>query len=299
MKQTLLFALLAVVFFSCEDDVIENPNGGETTTPTETNYYPDTVGNQWIYEWARTTGDNQTNGTDTTKIDGMQTFDGKEYKKWFPTVNTGISDTVYIRKEGKMTYFKPSPLELSGDSVRLELPEFPVLDTDNTKTAPRALTADTLVIKKTMDAIQLPDSAQFKGTATPDVELKIVSTHTQTHAKAVLNGSTEYTDVYQTDILYKLKLDVNVSGTFNGLLPIQLTQPLVPEQEFGKITIWFAKDIGVVRSEYVYDVKNVNTKATLPGVGEIDLASYGFDIKQVISKTKINGVAELKEYTLK
>lgn len=299
MKQFLFFALFAIIFFSCKDDVIENPNGGGGTTPAVKNYYPDTMGNQWVYEWARTNGDNKTNGTDTTQIDGVKTFDGKEYKKWFQTLSTGISDTVYVRKEGKMTYFKPSPLELSGDSLRLELPEFPVLDADDSKTAPRALTTDTLVVQKTMNPIQLPASAQFTGTATPDATLKIVSTHVKTYDKVTLNGSTEYTDVFQTDILYKLKLDVAVAGTFNGLLPIQLTQPLIPEQEFGKITIWFAKDIGVVRSEYAYDIKNVNTKANLPGIGEIDLATFGFDINQILSTTQINGVAELKEYTLK
>lgn len=300
MKQILFFTLWSIALISCKDDVIEDPNGGGgTPTPTITNYYPDNIENQWVYEWARTNGDTNTNGKDTTQIDGVKTFDGKEYKKWFQTLSTGISDTVYVRKEGNMTYFKPSPLELSGDSLRLDLPEYPVLDVDASKTAPRALTADTLVVQKTMEPIQLPDSAQFTGTATPDATLKIVSTHVKTHDKVTLNGSTEYTDVFQTDILYKLKLDVAVAGTFNGLLPIQLTQPLVPEQEFGKITIWFAKDIGVVRSEYAYDIKNVNTKANLPGIGEIDLATFGFDINQILSTTQINGVAELAEYTLK
>ncbi len=303
LKKYSYFFLFVLFIWACDDDIAVTPRDDDPTDPPPTaeekNYLPTAIPNQWIYGYSQTYAGSQSTGTDTTTMDGTIELGNpaKSFTKWYNLDHVfGIVSLMGVNKSSKYTNLLP--IKFFGNSFVDEL--------DFTKSI--ALIHDdssvgnvlsNIELEQEFEAIPIPDSNQYQisGTITPVVYLNSKSTHVNHFDNVTLNGSSDYEDVYQSQVDLTMKVDLKANITYNGS-PFEFTFNLVPEQSYGNWKLWFAHDIGLVRSTYEFELSEVQTSLSIPGIGDFNLSDLGISIDDILLQTKISGVAELAAYNL-
>lgn len=285
MKKIIIISILAFLFISCSSD-----EGGEQNT-LSANYFPDNAGNSWIYNYSIKNKGVETQGETTTKIGSPETIEAVDYKTLEGSSKViGLMDKIHFRRDKQELIIRPKIDVNYGDMQSAILDEIKLIGSS----AAGSVMSD---VKNTFKqgANQIPpNDFNITGSYEPSLSMRAVSTFVKKYDEINVSNIIQK-DIYKTQVDLHLALEVVLSINFAGQI-IPLTHSLIDEQKYGELEIWFAKGMGIVKTEYNYSFKDIEINSDLtilPGFS-IDLNNFIPELQNLTNSVDFEGEANLK-----
>jgi hypothetical protein len=232
MKQTTFFILLitAIIFTACSSDDDTSPTTEETT-----DYFPLTVGNNWDYNNQFTaTGQSDFSGNETisisntTQVSGNQAF---ELESSNPE-NSGLTTSIFTQG----TLYKNNSSLIYNGSFNVGIPDFSDLsfNLENVPVYNTELAAGTEMFSES-ETFQ----EQLEGGIPITINVTVTTKMGGDLDSVSVNGTT-YSDVINSEWIIELEVLAAIG-------PVSI--PILQEQQASTIINYFAKDVGLIKSE--------------------------------------------------
>jgi hypothetical protein len=231
MKNTTYFVLLifAIFFSACSDDD-STPTSGEVT-----NYFPLAIGNTWDYSnQFSATGQSDVSGNETISVSGTTQISGNEAYELDSSnpENSGLTTSIFT--QGAL-YKNNSSLIYNGN-FGVGIPDFSNL-TFNLENVPVYNTQ--LAAGTEMFVGSETFQEQLEGGIPITINVTVI-TNMGSDFESITVDNTVYTDVISSEWIVELEV-------LAALGPVSI--PILQEQQASKITNYFAKDVGLIKSE--------------------------------------------------
>ncbi len=274
MKKLALLSILALTLFSCNSDDDSSP------VATPKNYIPMNLDNHWSYG-------NSFYGNIETEYNGTATLNGNTFNR---LVNQqpffGIQGVSNIRKEND-NYF------VTGDIQLYDLPSVSVVDLpflNENLSGSGEITNQT--ISTLLDTFDYSQGA-VSLTIRPEMFLNIRINQVNKYESKELNGEI-YNDVVELDWTYDLS--VVLSSENNSAFQLN-PHELISPQRIAHFKVYYANDIGVVRSTFDVDLTEVEFNTSVPILGStIDITNYIQGLMDFFSEEEFVSTSELTSY---
>ena len=232
MKKTrfLLLIITALIIAACSEDDNSSPTNEETI-----NYFPLSIGNTWDYNnqfsatgQADFSGNETISVSGTTQVSGNQAF---ELNSSNPE-NSGLTTSIFT--QGAL--YKSSSSLIYNGSFSVNIPDFSGLDfsLENVPVYNTQLPAGTEMFVET-ETFQ----EELEGGISITIKVAVITNMDDTFESLSVNN-TEYTDVISSEWIVELEVLAAIG-------PVSI--PILQEQQASVITNYFAKDVGLIKSE--------------------------------------------------
>lgn len=274
--------------FSCSSD-----DGGETP-PLETyNYFPATSSSVWNYDYVYTSADNTTQGNVPMSVNGEENVGGSTYQV--------LSNSFYLTGLMEKLLFKKN-----GDNLTVLIDvETPFFNETlgNLTLIDQSITAGGTILSEISQSslseeIIIPTNEYgINGTVQPVATLSLSSHYVERTSNVTVNGES-YDNVYKVrvdlKIAQKLEIDLTTGPGFS------LEHQLIEPQKYGELNVWFADEVGIIKTNYDYSFENlnVNTNISIPVLGDIDILQIAPELANINSFLNVNGNTQLTSYSL-
>ncbi|WP_452597701.1 hypothetical protein [Pontimicrobium sp. MEBiC01747] len=280
-KYTSLFLITLFTITSCSDDNNsdnQGGNGGGEETATNANYYPSTLNDFWKYDVANTNNDTNetTNTTDdisvATETATNFTLEANNNTVANGTMNGLLTTTTLSRTNTKLIIngnleLPPAISDLIEFDINLN--NIALYDVDANNGTELSTTTNTVQ----------QDFNGFPVSITYVITTKALGSS----ASMSLNGET-YNDVLKAN--FKVNLKVVTTVTVAGF-PIDID--IIEPQDAISIDNFFAKDIGLVRSE-------ANSGYSISAAAITALEAAGIDLGGIPTSISTTNIQELTDY---
>lgn len=281
---------MAVLLFSCSSD----DDGGGTVDNND--YFPVTANAMWHYDYEQT---NQVTNSGNTIVDinGSTVFDGETYQILDNTTYlVGTMNQVFFKKDLDREVSIRPMIEILGEYMdfgELELLQNSMQPNTVVDEASNSFVGETMPIPD--------DGSGITGTVTPTTEIFIRNRHINRTNNMLVNG-VDYQAITQQKLEYDIKvtLQINATAELAGqTINIDREHSFVEQQEFGALNIYFANEVGIIKTnyEYSFDDLNLNTEINLGGL-VIDILDIAPEVANFNNALHVVGSAELNEYSL-
>ncbi len=292
IKKLSSLVLFSFILLSCsgDDDSGNNNQGGDT------NYLPEGSSQTWTYNYTQVNRGQEEQGQNTVSYGSTVNANGESYTQLQETSKlTGLDNVTPIRKQNNNIFIDAKGTltdadAVGGESISLSFGDFKILD--ESKDIGSLLQEG--LSQFTGSPQNIPSNPQnIQGTVTPEYMFKLESYY-QNQISSVTVSNEVYENVYQSQLkLYvelKYAMALNASGqSFN------FTHTLAEMQQYGTLNIWWAPEVGIVKTEYNYDFSNLTLDTTIETIlGNYDINDFIPNVEQLIANAvDLNGSAEL------
>lgn len=231
MKRLLSLFLLGTIllFLSCSED----DNSGDAVI-NDKNYFPLVVDNSWDFKNTYTAlGANDTNDTETINVSGTSQVSGNQAYSFSSNNPESPALTTLILTQGVMAK-NTSSLLYTGE-FGFGIPGFEniVFDLENVPVYNKQLDPDTEMYFE-----EITFTEQFQGL--PIILNFEITTKMGDSFDNMEVNDVSYTDVISSEWIINLEVLLGLES---------LSTPIVQNQNISNLSIYFAKDIGMIKSE--------------------------------------------------
>ena len=227
----LFILLISIVSCSSSDD-----DNGEDI-PNDTNYFPLVVNNSWEYNTIVTSpGVNDFVSQETLTLNNSSQQNGNTIYEFETDNPVNAAPTTSALSQGSV-YKSGNSLFYTG-AFGLGIPDLPSLNF-NIEDAP--------IYQKNSplgeELFSISDTQQEQIEGFPITISYTLSTETSENFSTLEVNGTSYNDVISSKIIVNVEIEVSITD------PIPANVPILPAQNAVIITNYFAKDIGLIKSE--------------------------------------------------
>lgn len=292
MKNILLFSFLSLFIMSCSGD-----DDGGGVTIDQNDYFPVTTNAVWFYDYDQTNQGNFVSGNTITDINGSTNIDGEPYQILDNTTYlVGAMNQLFFKKNlNKEVTIRPM-VDFFGEFVDFG-------DLSFIKNSMQTGAEIGVVEKEVVgDPMPIPaNESNITGTVTPHTFITITNKHIGKSNNMSVNGQS-YSSINQQQLVFQIRmiLDINATVQAGGeTVVLDREHEFIALQNYGELSLFMAKDVGIIKSDYTYSLNNINltTEINLGGIS-LDIGDFAPEVMNINNAMNMQGNASITDFAL-